>query len=95
MYKRQHQYVVETDAREAFRAHLERAGVASGIHYPVAIHRSHAYASAGLGEGSLPAAERLANRICSLPIHPSLTEDEIAQVASAVHGFGSALRTAA
>ena len=90
-----HQYVVETDAREAFRAHLERAGVASGIHYPVAIHRSQAYASAGLAEGSLPAAERLAQRVCSLPIHPSLTEDEIAQVASAVHGFGSELRTAA
>ena len=90
-----HQYVVATEQRDAFRAHLEREGVATGIHYPVAIHRSPAYASAGLGEGSLPAAERLAETICSLPVHPSLTDDEIAHVASAVHGFDGALRSAA
>jgi dTDP-4-amino-4,6-dideoxygalactose transaminase len=85
-----HQYVVGCDARDELRAHLEAQGVGTGIHYPVAIHRSEAYASAGLGEGSLPVAERLASRSCSLPMHPSLTDEEIARVAGAVRSFAAA-----
>jgi dTDP-3-amino-3,4,6-trideoxy-alpha-D-glucose transaminase len=90
-----HQFVVGVDDRDALRSHLERHGIATGIHYPVAIHRSQAYASAGLGPGSLPVAERLADRICSLPMHFSLTDDEIARVAAAVHGFADELSRAA
>jgi len=82
-----HQFVVGSDDRDGLRVHLERHGVATGIHYPVAIHRSQAYASAGLGPGSLPASERLAERILSLPMHPSLTGDEIAAVGHAVRTF--------
>jgi dTDP-3-amino-3,4,6-trideoxy-alpha-D-glucose transaminase len=90
-----HQYVVACDDRDGLRAHLEREGVGTGIHYPVAIHRSEAYASAGLGPGSLPAAERLASRICSLPMHPSLTDEEIARVSDAVRSFAASPSPAA
>jgi dTDP-4-amino-4,6-dideoxygalactose transaminase len=89
-----HQYVVTTDARDELRAHLETYGVATGVHYPVPIHRTGAYASAGLGPGSLPAAETLADTVCSLPMHPSLTIEEIERIATAVHSFNP-LRMAA
>jgi dTDP-3-amino-3,4,6-trideoxy-alpha-D-glucose transaminase len=79
-----HQYVVETDERDHLRDQLERDGVATGIHYPVPIHRSDAYAELGMGPGTLPIAEGLAERICSLPMHPALTDEEIARVAGAV-----------
>jgi dTDP-3-amino-3,4,6-trideoxy-alpha-D-glucose transaminase len=82
-----HQYVVETASRDALREHLEDWGVASGIHYPVPIHRSEAYAGLGLGPGSLPVVERLAQRICSLPIFPGMTSDEVERVARAVTEF--------
>jgi dTDP-3-amino-3,4,6-trideoxy-alpha-D-glucose transaminase len=84
-----HQFVVETDSREALRDHLASVGVASAIHYPVPIHRTPAYASAGLGEGSLPVAETLAGRICSLPIYPTMGEAEIGRVVQAVHEFAA------
>ncbi len=84
-----HQYVVETDTREALRDHLAARGVATAIHYPTAIHRTEAYASAGMGPGSAPVAERLAEQICSLPMHPSMDDDEIALVAEAVHEFAA------
>jgi dTDP-3-amino-3,4,6-trideoxy-alpha-D-glucose transaminase len=89
-----HQFVVACDDRDGLRSHLEREGIGTGIHYPVAIHRSQAYASAGLGPGSLPAAERLAERICSLPMHPSLTDEEIARVADAVQGLAAVSQAA-
>jgi dTDP-4-amino-4,6-dideoxygalactose transaminase len=82
-----HQFVVRTAEREAFRQHLGRYGVSTGVHYPVAIHRSPAYRSAGLGAGSLPVAESLAATVCSLPMHPSLNREEIGRVAAAVHAF--------
>jgi dTDP-4-amino-4,6-dideoxygalactose transaminase len=84
-----HQYVVTSDARDALRRHLAAHGVASAVHYPVPIHRSPAYAAAGRACGPLVAAEALATRICSLPLHPALTDDELARVAGAVREFVS------
>ena len=65
-----HLFVVRTDERDALRAHLERSGVASAVHYPFPIHRTEAYAQLGYEPGSLPVAESLAEQICSLPLFP-------------------------
>jgi dTDP-4-amino-4,6-dideoxygalactose transaminase len=53
----------------------------------VPIHRAPAYASLGLGPGSLPIAEELATRICSLPMHPAMSSEEVARVAASVREF--------
>ena len=82
-----HQYVVVTDDRDELREHLERWGVASGIHYPTPIHRTPAYINGAGARLRLPVAEQRAERICSLPMHPTLTDDEIVRVATAVHAF--------
>jgi dTDP-4-amino-4,6-dideoxygalactose transaminase len=80
-----HQYVVQTEQRDSLRAHLEKCGVASSVHYPQPIHLSEAYARRW--SRSLPVAERLAGRICSVPLFPSMTDSELERVASAVDGF--------
>ena len=49
------------------------------MHYPFPIHRTEAYADLGLGAGSLPVAERLAEQICTLPLFPTMTDDELAR----------------
>jgi dTDP-3-amino-3,4,6-trideoxy-alpha-D-glucose transaminase len=82
-----HLFVVRTEERDALREHLARHGVASAVHYPEPIHRTGAYEHLGLGAGSLPVSESLAGRICSLPLFPSMTEDELEQVATAVSRF--------
>jgi dTDP-3-amino-3,4,6-trideoxy-alpha-D-glucose transaminase len=82
-----HLFVVRTQRREALRAFLEERGVATAVHYPFPIHRTGAYADLGLGAGSLPVAERLADEICTLPLFPSMSEDEAAQIIDAVQDF--------
>lgn len=82
-----HLFVVRCEEREQLREHLAHHDVASAIHYPTPIHLTGAYADLGMGPGSLPVSERLAERICSLPIFPSMTEEEIDKVASAVMSF--------
>ena len=47
-----HQFVVRSSERDALRRHLGLAGISTGVHYPVPIHRSPAYRAAGLGPGS-------------------------------------------
>ena len=79
-----HHFVVRSDERDRLREHLASFGVASAIHYPIPIHLTPAYESASLTRGSIPVAECLAARICSLPIYPTMTDDEISLVARAV-----------
>jgi dTDP-3-amino-3,4,6-trideoxy-alpha-D-glucose transaminase len=82
-----HQYVVESENRDALREHLDAAGIASAIHYPIPVHRSEAYADLAMGPGSLPVVERLAERICSLPIFPGMLPEDVDRVARAVAEF--------
>jgi dTDP-3-amino-3,4,6-trideoxy-alpha-D-glucose transaminase len=82
-----HLFIVRTKQREALRAFLDERGVSTAVHYPFPIHRTEAYAELGLGEGSLPVAERLAEEICTLPLFPSMSDDEVAQVIEAVQDF--------
>ena len=79
-----HLFVVQAEDRDALRAGLAERGIASAVHYPVPVHRTDAYAHLGWAEGSLPVAERLAGRICSLPIFPGMDSAQIAAVAAAV-----------
>ncbi len=82
-----HLFVVRCTERDALREHLAEWGVSSAVHYPTPIHRTEAYAHLGLGPGSLPVCERLAGRICSLPLFPGMTEGELRRVAAAVLSF--------
>ncbi|CAN7739208.1 DegT/DnrJ/EryC1/StrS family aminotransferase [Pseudorhodoferax sp. LjRoot39] len=79
-----HLYVVRTPQRQALQQRLAAEGVETLIHYPIAPHRQKAYAGMGLGLGSLPVAERLAEQVLSLPIGPQMTADQVAAVLQAV-----------
>jgi dTDP-3-amino-3,4,6-trideoxy-alpha-D-glucose transaminase len=82
-----HLFVVRSEHREELREHLAGRGIASAVHYPTPIHRTEAYAGLGLSPGSLPVSELLAERICSLPLHPAMSESELERVADAVIAF--------
>jgi dTDP-3-amino-3,4,6-trideoxy-alpha-D-glucose transaminase len=82
-----HLFIARSDRREQLRAFLGERGVATAVHYPFAIHRTGAYADLGLGTGSLPVAERLTEQICTLPLFPTMSDDELTQVIGAVREF--------
>ncbi len=81
-----HQYVIRSGDRDRLAEQLKEAGISTLIHYPIAPHRQAAYADLGLGEGSLPIAERLAKSVLSLPIGPHLAMDQAELVAEVVRG---------
>ena len=71
-----HLYVVRHPARDVVIQELASRGISTGIHYPWPIHLMRAYAHLGDGEGSLPQTEKAAREIFSLPMYPSLTNEE-------------------
>jgi len=78
-----HLYVVQVSERDAVRSDLERAGIGTGVHYPRPIHRQPAYTELDTN-GGFPVAERLTERILSLPLSPDHSDAEIDEVATAV-----------
>ncbi len=76
-----HLYVVRTEDRDGMMNHLKMMGIATGIHYPVPLHLQKAYASMNYKQGDLPATEKVAAEIVSLPMYPHLSAEQQARVA--------------
>ena len=79
-----HQFVVRCQARGQIQAHLERAGIATMIHYPIPPHLQDAYADLGRARGSFPIAERLADQVLSLPMGPHMDDESVQAVIHAL-----------
>jgi dTDP-4-amino-4,6-dideoxygalactose transaminase len=71
-----HLYVIRTNNRDQVQAQLTKAGIGTGIHYPVPIHLQNAYADLGYQKGDLPVTERLASDMLSLPMFPHLRAED-------------------
>lgn len=80
-----HLFPVLSDRRDALRAHLDRHGVATLVHYPVPVPRQPAFAS--YAPAACPVADRVCAEVCSLPLHPQLADADADLVAGAVLSF--------
>jgi len=83
-----HQYVIRVAERDALRDRLRAAGIATGIHYPVPVHRQPAYGGRlACGPSGLGVTERAAPQILSLPIYPQLPDEAVDRVIAEIHAF--------
>lgn len=84
-------YVVRHSARDAIITALAARDIIAGIHYPWPIHAMRGYAHLGYREGSLPVTEKAAGEIFSLPMYPSLADEEHDRVCGALRDILSGL----
>lgn len=77
--------VGSAEEREHLQARLKDRGVPSAIYYPLPLHKQPAYRDHHDG-AVLPVSDDLAQRILALPIHPELTDQDVARVIAAVKG---------
>ena len=84
-----HLYVVRIAAeiREAFQRHMKNNGIATGIHYPIALPNLKAYAHLNHTNGDFPIASQAAEEIVSLPMFPELTIEQIDHVVHQIDRF--------
>ena len=80
-----HQYTirVEKGDRDDWVDIINDCGVGTGIHYPIPLYNQPIYRKLGLS-GNCPNAELAADNVISLPVHPSLTKDDLDLVIEAV-----------
>lgn len=84
-----HQYTVRVKdgRRDALVEYLKEHGVGSGIYYPVPIHQQTYYVQDLGYDVHLPQAERAAEEVISLPIHPALSQADLETIVAAVNQF--------
>ena len=77
--------LVANGKRDALHDYLEKNGVGTVIHYPIAPHKQECYKE--WNQMSFPITERIANEELSLPIGPSIKLEEVAQVVTLINNF--------
>jgi dTDP-4-amino-4,6-dideoxygalactose transaminase len=79
-----HLFVIQHPNRSSIQRRLDRAGIQTGIHYPVPPHLQETYRYLGYRKGDFPIAERMASRVMSLPMGPHLSVENLESVSSAL-----------
>ncbi|WP_407358492.1 DegT/DnrJ/EryC1/StrS family aminotransferase [Microbacterium sp. LTA6] len=86
-----HQYTIRVpEDRDGFVAALKNEyQVGAGVYYPIPNHRlpSLAHFAPGL---DLPETERAAREVVSLPVHPSLSQEDLERIVTAVNAVAGA-----
>jgi len=78
-----HLFVVRHPRRDVFMKELQALGIQTMIHYPVPPHQQKAYQE--FSHLSLPLTEQLHREVVSLPLYPTLTDEEVSQIIAAVN----------
>jgi len=79
-----HQFVIYVNNRCTVIAKLAEREIETAIHYPKPVHLQPAYSSLGDPTGTFPLAERACERVLSLPLFPSISEEQVRYVADSV-----------
>jgi dTDP-3-amino-3,4,6-trideoxy-alpha-D-glucose transaminase len=82
-----HLYPIRAEKRDVLRDFLAARGVETAIHYPLPLHLQPAYAFLGHREGDFPVSEEASRTLLSLPIYPTLTDEQIEAVVAGVRAF--------
>ncbi|MCK5024395.1 MAG: DegT/DnrJ/EryC1/StrS family aminotransferase [Thermoplasmata archaeon] len=77
-----HQYTLRVQNRNSVIKKLADMGVGSGVYYPMGLHELGPMA--GFRKEPLPEVEKASQEVLSLPVHPGLSNEELATVAEAV-----------
>ena len=80
-----YQYVVRVEenysmTRDKLAEYLRERGVGVAVHYPIPVYRQPLYKELGYGKTFCPMAEDVCKRVLSLPVHPSVTEEDITYI---------------
>jgi perosamine synthetase len=73
--------------RDELLAFLKEKGIVCGVYYPKPLHLHPHFMKMGYKEGDFPVAERMSKQVLSLPVHPSLSDQEIVFVIDAIKEY--------
>ena len=81
-----HLFIIEIENRKSFYDYLHQNGILAQVHY-IPVHLLDYYSRFGWQKGDFPIAENYYDKTVSLPMFPSLTDDEQNYVIDKVKAF--------
>jgi dTDP-4-amino-4,6-dideoxygalactose transaminase len=87
-----HQYTLKIGddfklTRDELMEYLNKKGIGSAVYYPLPLHLCEHFRKFGYREGDFPVAEKLSKQVISLPIHPNVTKEQLADIINAFKEF--------
>lgn len=86
-----HVFPVFCERRDELQEFLKARGIETLVHYPIPPHLQEAFVGAvdrgELRHGALPLTEELARTELSIPMGPSLSDEQVAYVAESINAF--------
>ncbi len=83
-----HLFVIQSDERDSLREHLHKHDIQALVHYPLPSHRQPVVRHLSRRDFYLPVTERVAQRVLSLPMFPTISGEQLAHVSACVNSFG-------
>ena len=80
-----HLFVIQTEKRDELQQYLAENGIQTVIHYPIPPHKQPAYTE--WNQQSLPVTEKIHQQVLSLPIDPTMTNDDISFVVKVLNRY--------
>jgi dTDP-4-amino-4,6-dideoxygalactose transaminase len=83
-----HQYTIRVTGhdRDLFSAEMSKQGIGNGVYYPTPVHLlpsfSHAF--------DLPETTRATKEVISIPVHPSLSEEDLEKIVAVINSIATA-----
>ncbi len=82
-----HQYTIRTRERDDLAAYLQAEKIGTGIHYPIPLHQQPLFRERTNENQSFPQSQKASKEVLSLPVHPALSEEELAYVVDMVKKY--------
>jgi UDP-2-acetamido-2-deoxy-ribo-hexuluronate aminotransferase len=76
------QYTIQVDNRDELQKKLKEQGIPTAVHYPIPLNKQPAFAHLKTRDCSV--ADKVAQRVISLPMHPYLTKTEQLQIVETI-----------
>ncbi len=82
-----HLFVITCEARDSLRDYLLDSGIQTLIHYPIPPHKQKAFVDTQIECNCLPVTELLHKTVLSLPISPTLNDDDLTYIVDTLNKF--------
>lgn len=87
-----HQYTIRITndfktSRDELATYLKENGIGCGVYYPKPLHLHPHFRRMGYKKGDFPVAEKISKEVLSLPVHPSLTDNEIKLIIKKIYEY--------
>ena len=80
-----HQLCILSDNPTELISKFDVAGIDARVHYPIPCNRHQVYSEHFQHNQSLPNCERIAHRLVAIPVHPSISQEDIERINSVLN----------